>query len=1119
MSRRVEPSLGFGVPQAAAPKPTAGLAPQARTDLAGLLDFREMFEQMPGLYLLLLPDAPRYTIVTASDAYLAATLTVREQILGRGLFEVFPDNPDEPDADGVSKLRASLERAIASGLPDAMPLQKYDVPRPDGRGFEEKFWSPLNTPVMRGGAVRGLIHRVEDVTATVQARRREANSELLLSERQNLLDAVFQQSPLMQALLRLDGTILHCNELSVHGTGVTAEDMVGTPIWEGPWTGQAADTQAFFRRAVLAAAGGEVFRDKSTYYRGAGADAQARRIELMLSPVRGADGGIVNLFAAGLDITELEAAWQQLSDRSVRLLETTIHALPCALLIGEAPTGKPIFTNSRMERLWQHARLDSVGQPEEWIAYHADGRRYQGLDWPLMRAIVDGETVLGEDVTIERGDGRRGVLRISAAPVRDAGGDIIAGVAVCDDITDLLQLEHAHTQAQVREAAAVEASQLKSAFLSSMSHEIRTPMNAIIGMTSILLDTALTPDQRDSAEVIRNSGEHLLTVINDILDYSKIEAGRMQLERAPFSLHECIESAIDLVAGSAQNSGVELGYLIAAGLPDALLGDSGRLRQVLVNLLSNAVKFTPAGGQVSVEVQTQALQHNEHQIAVDVRDTGIGIDAEVLPTLFHPFIQADSSTTRQYGGTGLGLSICRRLVELMGGSITAHSERGQGSTFRFSFHTEAVAVQQRITPAVAAASLRGLRVLIVDDIEINNRILRHYTEQWGMAPLSTRSPSEALAWVGRGDVFDLALLDFHMQSMDGLELARALRKLRSEREMPILVLSSVAQDIHEPGVVSGGVQKPIKPARLLQEVEAVLFKTGRGSAKPAGFALPRELGHRHPLRILVAEDNAVNQKVARLLLQRLGYHADFVADGSEALASVERQVYDLVLLDMQMPVMDGLSASREICRRWPRGQRPHLVAMTANATLEDRRKCEQAGMDDYISKPVAAERLVEALQRCPRRGEDSAIVDQDRDYAPAMLASVRATFDDDGLREIVEALVSDLPRQRREVGAALAGGDAALLIRQAHTMRSNCEMFGSMNLAAFCRRVEQAAVAQQNEAALADAGAMLDRYVGLVRRLEKALQTEAAHAHAHAHGDDVADPQTGLPATNPAAGA
>lgn len=900
--------------------------------------------------------------------------------------------------------------------------------------------------------------------------------------------ALFDQSPIMQAVLTLDGDVIAANDQAVMLSGWPREVLIGQPFWDAPCWNPDEINRAQGRHLINVAAAGVISREqRSCQLLDAEGQLQQRSIELTLTPLRDAHGRVVHLQVIGVDISELENRWQEISDQGVRLFESTLQALPSALFICEAPSGRLMYANEPFDALWRQSvqpvmSFDDYGQ---WRGYDAEGRRYDNRQWPMARAILSGDVVRGEHVEIERGDGSRGLLRMSAAPVRDNTGQILAGVVICDDITELRQLELAHSQAQVREAAAVEASQLKSAFLSSMSHEIRTPMNAIIGMTSILLDTALSAEQRDSAEVIRSSGEHLLTVINDILDYSKIEAGRMQLEYTTFSLHECIETSIDLVAGSAQKKNVELGYLIAAGLPDTLLGDSGRLRQVLVNLLSNAVKFTPDGGQVSIEVHAQALADQAYQIMIDVRDTGIGIDPAVLPTLFNAFTQADASTTRRFGGTGLGLSISKRLVELMGGEIGAESEPGVGSVFRFSFRTEAVALQQRVAAStLSSASLRGRRVLIVDDIEINQRILRHYAEQWGMTPVCTTSPIEALNWVQRGDAFDFALLDFNMPAMDGMQLSRALRELRSEAELPILILSSAAQEVHEPGVVSGIVMKPIKPSRLLEEMNAVLLKTTAvRPAASASYKLPHDLGERHPLRILVAEDNAVNQKVARLLLQRLGYNADFVGDGREAVTSVERQTYDLVLLDVQMPVMDGLSAAREITQRWPTGQRPRLVAMTANATLEDRRACEASGMDDYIAKPVAPERLVDALQRCPRR-DDLAAIDEDRDFNPDMVASVRATFDDEGLQEIVAALVLDLPRQQREIALAIEQRQSAPLIRQAHTMRGNCEMFGALQLAALCRQVELRA-AVDLDTALTDAGPMLSRYQTLVQRLNR----------------------------------
>jgi CheY-like chemotaxis protein len=417
---------------------------------------------------------------------------------------------------------------------------------------------------------------------------------------------------------------------------------------------------------------------------------------------------------------------------------------------------------------------------------------------------------------------------------------------------------------------------------------------------------------------------------------------------------------LDLAAVTATGKSVEIGYLMQPGVPEGIRGDVGRLRQVLLNLVSNAVKFTPDGGEVFVDVRTREAQEH-HEIEFAVRDTGVGLTGPQMSKLFQPFSQADSSVTRVHGGTGLGLSISKALVELMGGRIGVESAAGVGSTFRFTIC--AVATELVKQPS---ALLKGRRALIVDDTEVNRRILLHYCRSWGMEAEATAYSSEALRWIERGDAFDVALLDYRMPGMDGARLARALRSRRPEASLPIIMISSVPETERIAGVVSEYLLKPIKPSRVFDAVQKVLFNNGRTRINQVSHELPKDLGREHPLRILVAEDNTVNQQVARLLLTRMGYHPDFAANGEEALQSVERQTYDVVLMDVQMPVMDGLVATRELRRRFAAGRLPRIVGMTANAMIEDRRAGEAAGMDDYIVKPVSPAALVAALRRTKR---------------------------------------------------------------------------------------------------------------------------------------------------------
>jgi PAS domain S-box-containing protein len=580
----------------------------------------------------------------------------------------------------------------------------------------------------------------------------------------------------------------------------------------------------------------------------------------------------------------------------------------------------------------------------------------------MEQACEAGRPYIGEVLCYAK-DGRKVWVEQEIQPMMNERGERTGFMGMQQDITE--RKRHAE---QMREAkdAAEKANVAKGQFLAMMSHEIRTPMNGVIGMASLLLDSPLSPEQRESAETIRQSGESLLTIINDILDFSKIESGRFELDHVEFALNDCLEGALDLLSSAAAQKKIDLLYEISDGTPALVLGDSTRLRQVLVNLIGNAVKFTDRG-EVLVSVKALAWHPSGVDLHFAVRDSGIGIPAESMERLFKPFSQVDASTTRRFGGTGLGLAICRRLVEMMGGRISVESEAGRGSTFSFTIRLQEIGVSDAI-PASSRQSFQGKRLLIVDDNAASRRILKDLSIAWGLETVPVDSAVAALGLLRSSERFDAALIDLQMPDMNGQALARKIREQEPRARLPLVLLSGFGRRADGGDLFAAVVPKPVKPS-ILFDTLAEIFWRGRGSSEQATMvtdATP-EQEPPHPGSILLAEDNPVNQKVTLHQLRSLGCRADVAANGVEVMAALERQPYDVVLLDLHMPIMDGLETARKICLSYPSEKRPWLIALTANIMPGDREIGLSAGMDDYLGKPIKVADLGAALTRARMR--------------------------------------------------------------------------------------------------------------------------------------------------------
>ncbi len=874
-------------------------------------------------------------------------------------------------------------------------------------------------------------------------RDRRKRTERDLRDSEAIYHSLVQNLPVSLIRKDLEGRITFANEPVCRELGRDLSDLIGKTDFDF-WPHELAEKYRADDRRVIETQ--EVFEDVESHRTPQG---DWRHVHVLKAPVVDSEGEVVAVQAVFWDVTDRRRAEEELKTSEARKRAIFETSLDCLIISDEA--GRIVEFNRAAEHTFGYKRDEVLGHDMNELLFASSMRLLPTTSADRSVSPADDGLLLGKrlEVPLVRRGGETFIAEMAMQPIPLEG--TVHFATVLHDITSRKKQE---AELQQAKEAAEAASQAKSAFLANMSHEIRTPMNAILGMTGLVLDSDIPAEQREQLLIVKDSAESLLSLINDILDFSKIEAGRLDLNEHPFRLRDRLGDTMRSLSIRAHDKGLELACHISPNVPDNLIGDVGRLRQVVINLVGNAIKFTEQG-EVVLDVDVEQQSEKQATLHLQVQDTGIGIPADRHVGIFEAFEQLDSSTTRRFGGTGLGLAISQKLVHLMGGRIWVQSQPGAGSTFHFTARFELADGPPTVVSRQALQSLRGLLVLVVDDNATNRVILEEMLVNWGMRVRVAGSAAEAEKLISiareQQQPYQLLLTDVHMPERDGFQLVEQLRHSADLSDLRIVLLTSGdhPDDLARCRAlrVSRYMAKPVKQSELLEAIgEAFGVPVIIGAE---GDRQSRE-AHVTGRNILLVEDSVPNQKLAQGLLRKFQHHVTVANDGVEALKAWKSQPFDLILMDVQMPHMDGLEATRLIRKREAAlNRRIPIIAMTAHAMKGDEELCLEAGMDAYVAKPIRPSELYDAIDRmvAPDDAAQATNALDVSDNGPtlsgidwnAALGAVQ--HDEELLREVVEAVLEEVPRLMDQLNAALERGDTATGQRMAHTIKGDLRTF------------------------------------------------------------------------------